>query len=132
MEISSIIEQIMEDKTTLIENLFEKAETYAKTNIDLFKLKAIDKSADSASSIVAKLAVIIVVLLVIILSSIGLSIWIGELIGKIYYGFFIVAGFFVLVALILHFKPGIIKSPVNDSIILQLLNEKNDEKAFTE
>lgn len=122
----------MEDKTTLIENLFEKAETYAKTNIDLFKLKAIDKSADSASSIVAKLAVIIVVLLVIILSSIGLSIWIGELIGKIYYGFFIVAGFFVLVALILHFKPGIIKSPVNDSIILQLLNEKNDEKAFTE
>ena len=59
----------MEDKATLIESLFEKAEEYAKTNFDLFKLKAIDKSADVVSSIVAKLAIIIVVLVSAVLGT---------------------------------------------------------------
>ena len=122
----------MEKRATLIESLFEKAEAYAKTNLVLFKLNAIDKSADIFSTIVSKLAVIIAVLLIIFLASIGLSLWIGELVGKVYYGFLIVAGFYVLVALILHYKPGIIKSPVNDSIITKMLNNKNDEKEFTQ
>ena len=121
----------MEEKATLIESLFEKAEAYAKTNIDIFKLKAIDKSADVISSIVAKLAIIIVVLLIVIMVNIGLALWIGELVGKSYYGFFIVAAFYVLVAIILNYKSGIIvKAPVNDSIILQMIKEKKDEKTF--
>lgn len=123
----------MEEKATVIETLFEKAETYAKTNLDLFRLKAIDKSADVISSIVAKLAIIIVVLLIVLLVNIGLALWIGELVGKSYYGFFIVAAFYVLVALILYYNSGVIlKAPVNNSIILQMIKEKNDEKTFTE
>jgi uncharacterized membrane protein len=123
----------MEEKATVIESLFEKAETYAKTNLDLFRLKAIDKSADVISSIVAKLAIIIVVLLIVLLVNIGLALWIGELVGKSYYGFFIVAAFYVLVALILYYNSGVIlKAPVNNSIILQMIKEKNDEKTFTE
>jgi hypothetical protein len=123
----------MEEKATVIETLFEKAETYAKTNLDLFRLKAIDKSADVISSIVAKLAIIIVVLLIVLLVNIGLALWIGELVGKSYYGFFIVAAFYVLVALILYYNSGVIlKAPVNNSIILQMIKEKNDEKIFTE
>jgi len=122
----------MEEKPTLIASLFEKAEAYAKTNLDLLKLKAIDKSADVVSTIVSKLAVIVAVLLIILLASIGLSIWIGVLVGNSYYGFFIVAAFYVLVALILHYVPGLIKSPVNNSIILKMLNKKKDEKEFTE
>jgi len=122
----------MEDKATLIESLVEKAEAYVKTNLGLFKLSAIDKSADIISTIVSKFAVVIAVLLIILLSSIGLSIWLGELIGNSSYGFFIVAGFYVLVALILHYMPGIVKSPVNNSIILKMLNTKKDEKEFTQ
>lgn len=122
----------MEEKATLIESLFEKAETYAKTNIDLFKLKAIDKSADVISSLVEKLAIIIVVLIIVLLVNIGLALWIGELVGKSYYGFFIVAAFYVLVLLILLFNSGsILKAPINNSIILQMIKEKNDKKTFT-
>ncbi len=122
----------MEEKATLIESLFEKAETYAKTNIDILKLKAIDKSADVISSIAAKLAIIVVVLLIALMINIGLALWIGELVGKTYYGFFIVAAFYVLVVLILYYKSGVIlKAPVNDSIILQMTKEKNDEETFT-
>jgi len=122
----------VEEKATIIESLFEKANAYATTNLDLFKLKSIDKTADVISTIVAKLAVIVVVLLTILLLSISLSLWLGELVGKSYYGFLIVAAFYVLVALILNYWRGIIKSPVNDSIILQMLNKKNDEKEITQ
>ncbi len=114
----------MEEKATLIESLFEKSEAYAKTNINLFKLKAIDKSADVISTVLSKLVFFIAVLTIFLLLTIGLSLWIGELVGTLYYGFFIVAGFYVLVALFLHFVPGLIKSPVNDSIILKMLNTK--------
>ena len=122
----------MEEKPTLIESLFEKSEAYAKTNLDLFKLKAIDKSADLVSTVLSKLVFYIVVLLIIFSLNTGLAIWIGELLGKLYYGFFIVAAFYVLVALLLHFVPGIIKSPVNNSIILKMLNNKKDENEVTQ
>ncbi len=122
----------MEQKATSIESLFEKAEAYAKTNLDLFKLKAIDKSADVISTILSKLVFFIAVLLIIVSINIGFALWIGELVGKLYYGFFIVAAFYVLVALVLHFAPGLIKAPVNNSIILKMLNKKKNEKEFAE
>ena len=117
----------MEEKASLIESLFEKSEAYAKTNFDLFKLKAIDKSADVVSTVLSKLVFYVVVLLIIFSLNTGLALWIGDLVGKLFYGFFIVAAFYVLVALLLHFVPGIIKSPVNNSIILKMLNTKKDE-----
>ena len=122
----------MEEKATIIESLIEKSEAYAKTSLDLFKLKAIDTTADVVSTIVSKVAVIIGVLLIILLLSIGLSIWLGELIGTLYHGFFIVAAFYVFVTLILHYRPGLIKFPINDFIILKMLNKEKDEKKFTQ
>ncbi len=122
----------MEEKATLIESLFEKLETYLKTNLDLFKLKAIDKSADAVSTVLSKLVFFVVVLFIAVSINIGLALWIGEMLGKLYFGFFIVAAFYVLVALVLHFLPGLIKAPVNDSIILKMLKTKKNEKEFAE
>ena len=122
----------MEEKSTLIESLFEKSEAYAKTNLDLFKLKAIDNTADVVSTILSKLIFYIAVLLIILSLNTGIALWIGELLGKLYYGFFIVAIFYVLVALLLHFMSGLIKSPVNNSIILKMLKTKKDEKEVTQ
>ena len=122
----------MEEKESLIETLFEKLEAYAKINLDLFRLKAINISADMVSSIASKLVVFVVIILIVISLNTGLAIWIGDLLGKTYYGFFIVAAFYVLLALVLHFVPGIVKSPLNDSMILKMLNKEKDEKEFTE
>ena len=115
----------METKTSLIESLFEKAEVYAKTNIDLFKLKTIDKSADVVSTLASKLAFIIIITLIALTLNIGLALWLGELIGKSYYGFFIVAAFYALIGIILYFfHEQLIKKPINDSIIIQLQKEE--------
>ena len=122
----------MEEKSTLIGSLFEKSEAYAKTNFDLFKLKAIDNTADVVSTVLSKLVFYVVVLVIILSINTGIALWIGELLGKVYYGFFIVAAFYVLVALLLYFVPGLIKSPVNNSLILKMLNNKKDEKEVTQ
>ena len=111
----------METKSSLIESLFEKAEVYVQTNIDLFKLKTIDKSADVVSSLVSKIAFIFIFILIAFTLNIGLALWIGELIGKFYYGFFIIAALYILVGIVLFFfHENLIKKPVNYSFIIQL------------
>src|SRR3954464_4707448 len=93
----------MNDNATPIELLFEKAEDYGKTSIELLKLNAIDKTADVVSSLTVQLAQCLVVALFTLVINIGIALWIGELLGKIYYGFFIVAGVFFVVFLLLFF-----------------------------
>jgi phosphoglycerol transferase MdoB-like AlkP superfamily enzyme len=115
----------MSDNATPIEMLFEKSEDYSKTTIELLKLNAIDKSADVISSLAAQLTIFIVAALFTLIINIGIALWIGELVGKSYFGFFIVAGFYALVAILLYaFRNQWIKSPLMNSIIIQLLKHK--------
>jgi hypothetical protein len=114
----------METRSTLVESLFKSAEDYSKTTIELLKLKAIDKSADVVSSFVSRFVILVVEVMSILIISIGMAFWIGSLAGKIYFGFFIIGGIYALVAILLHlFRHPLIKLPVNNSIIHQLLKQ---------
>lgn len=111
----------MNNNATPVESLFQKAEDYGRTTIELFKLNAIDKSANIFSSLAAQLTIIIIATLFILIVSIGVAFWIGDLLGKTYYGFFVVAGVYALVGLLLYiFRRQWIKEPVNNSIISHL------------
>lgn len=113
----------MENQASLIGTLFEKAEHYAETSAELYKLKAIYKSADVISTLIARFVVIVFITLFFLTLNIGIALWIGETLGKSYYGFFIVAGFYVLVGILLYvFRNTWIKQPFRDSIISQALN----------
>jgi phosphoglycerol transferase MdoB-like AlkP superfamily enzyme len=115
----------MNNNATSIETLLERAEDYSKTTIELFKLSSIDKSAEFVSSLAARLTIFMVVALFILIINIGISMWIGELLGKIYYGFFAVGGFYVLISILLYtFRDQWIKTPVSNSIINQMLKQK--------
>lgn len=112
----------MEDQESLIESLIEKGEQYGKTTIELLKLKTLDKSADVASSLISWAIVIVFAVLFFLILNIGIALWIGELLGKSYYGFFSVAGFYAILAIIFTvFREQFLKSPVNNSIITQVL-----------
>lgn len=112
----------MTDNTTPIATLFERAEDYSKTTLTLFKLNAIDKSADVASSLVARIAVITTAVLSVLIISIGVAFWLGKVLNEVSYGFFIVGGFYVLLAILLHlFRKKWLKYPVSNSIIKKLL-----------
>lgn len=112
----------MEDQTNLIESLIEKGEQYGKTTLELLKLKTLDKSADVTSTLVSWLVVLIFAVLFFLILNIGVALWLGYLLGKSYYGFFVVSGFYALLALIaVIFRKQFIKKPVNNSIINQVL-----------
>ncbi|EIA07203.1 hypothetical protein [Flavobacterium frigoris] len=115
----------MDNKATAIETLFEKAEDYTRTTVELAKLNAIDKSADVLSSLFSRITVLIVVAMFVLLFNIGLSIWIGELLGKTYYGYFATASFYLLLAFLINgFKSQWLKIPVSNLIISKLLKKR--------
>lgn len=114
----------MEEKFKYIDSLLSSAETYGKTSIELIKLKTVEKVADVSSGFVGWAAVVIALILFFITLNFGLAYLIGDVLGKkTYIGFFIVAGFYGLVGLILYiFKNKWIKKPLNNSMINQMLN----------
>ena len=115
----------MTDNTTPIATLFERAEDYGKTTLKLLELNAIDKSADVISSLVSRLAVIMAVVLSVLIINIGIALWIGKLLGDAFYGFFIMGGFYGILAVILQvFRDQWIKYPVSNSIIKQMMKQK--------
>ena len=88
---------------TLVETMFEKAEAYAKTTIELTKLRALETSAKVVTSFVSRISVIVMFSLFALVLNIGIALFLGDLLGKTYYGFFIVAAFYLLAGILLHF-----------------------------
>jgi hypothetical protein len=112
----------MEDKNSSFENLIESAEEYSKTTFEILKLKAIDRTSGVASSFVSRLAAITIIFMFFLIGSFGIAFWLGDLLGKEWYGFFIVAGFYGITGFVLYFfMHKWLKKRVGNSIIKQVL-----------
>jgi hypothetical protein len=112
----------MESDATPIELLLSRVEQHNKTTFELLKLKSVAKSADVASTLISRLAVIVALSFFALLFTIGISFWLGDILGKSYYGFLIVAFVYGLTGIILILLQPTIKAHMNNSIITQMLN----------
>jgi uncharacterized membrane protein len=107
---------------TLIESLFGQTKDYVDNRIELFKLKMVDKTANAASAIISGLVLFIVFFIFFIVFNIGLALLIGDLIGKAYAGFLILAAVYAIAGLVIFSKRGkIFKTPVTGMIIRKFL-----------
>jgi hypothetical protein len=86
-----------------LESLLESGEEFGKTSFELLKLKALDKSTGLISAIVFNLVVTSFLTLFFLIGTLGIAIWIGEILGKIWLGFFIVAGFYAVTGFVVYF-----------------------------
>lgn len=112
----------MNDNATTLAKLIERIESYSKISVKLFKLNAIDKSADVVSSFVSMLVCVTMVALSLLIINIGIALWVGNLLGNSFLGFFVVGGFYAVLTLLLHIFSGrMIKLPVSNTIIKHLL-----------
>lgn len=116
----------MKDKIILIEMLIEKAEQYAKTTLALYKLKVIDKATDVFASLVSQVVIVMFFTLFFVLMTFGLALYLGELLGRNYYGFFAVGGFYLLISIIALLFRKSLESFFNDYLINQIFKEKNN------
>lgn len=113
----------MEDKEHFIEPLFDRAEDYAKTSYELFRLKTIDKSMSVFSMLILKLILASVFLMFLLFGSVGVSFWLGDRMGEMYHGFFCVAGFYAFILCVISFfMSDWLKERVNNWIITKLNN----------
>lgn len=111
------------EENTSVEDLFIKLKDYTNTRIDLIKLKGIQKTSGKLSSLIAGLAIGIILLFIVLLLSTGVALWLGELLGEVYYGFFIVSGFYIIIGLFLWiFRKKILKTPLSNWLIRTLFN----------
>jgi fatty acid desaturase len=112
----------MEKPASIVEALYERVEAYSKTTIELSKLKALNTTTHVVTTMISRLSVIIMLALFALVMNIGIALWLGELLGKNYYGFFIVAVFYLVAGIVLHFfLHNWIKKPISDLIITQAL-----------
>lgn len=112
----------MESPASIFETLFEQVEEFGITTYELSKLKALETTTVVASSLVARLSVILMISMFVLVFNIGIALLLGELLGKSYYGFFIVAAFYLVAGIVLHFfLHKWIKKPLSDLIITQAL-----------
>ena len=113
----------MENNTKSIESLLESTVDYGRTSFELVKFKTIDKTADLISTMVPNTLVLVMVSFFMLFLGIGLAYWLGEILGKLWFGFFAVAVFYGISAIVFHFlmHPWI-KKMVSDSIIKRVLN----------
>ena len=112
----------MEAKTNLLEPLLEKAEAYSTTSFEIIKLKAFDKTAGVTSALLSRSLFTIIISFFALTINIAIALWLGELLGKVYYGFLIVAACYALAAIILLVIHPLIKKSINNAIIKQLFN----------
>jgi len=113
---------IMEDQKNIFESLLESTVDYSKTGYELLKLKALDKTSNVVSSLISHYAVLILFASFMLFITIGLALWLGEILGKIYFGFFVVAVFYGITGIVIHFfLHETLKRIVGDYIIKKVL-----------
>lgn len=111
----------METPGNLIEVLFERAETFGKTTLELSKLKALNTTTVVVTALITKVSIILMISICLLILNIGIALFLGEMLGKTYYGFFIVAAFYFIIAILFYFfLYNWVKKPIFDLIIQAL------------
>jgi len=111
----------MEQQSENIEGLFEKAGDYVETRLELFKLKTALTTSDVVSELAGRIVLVSFITTVLMLLNIGIALWLGDILGKNYYGFLVLAGVYSLLAAMLYFfREKWIESPVSNAIIKKM------------
>lgn len=106
----------------IIEPLLEKAQAYTTNTIELLKLQAMERTAKVGTSMITRLILTVVVSFFIITVNIAIALWLGEMLGKAYYGFFVVAGCYALAAVILVAARPFVKKRVHNAVVRQMFD----------
>ena len=112
----------MEENAKLIESILERTADYGKTTFELVKLKALDKTTDVVSSLFPNSILFTLIVIFLFFLNFGLALWLGEILGKTFYGFFVVAAFYGVLGIVLRlFMHKWLKKVAADFFIKQVL-----------
>jgi len=119
----------MNDTFEKLEGLTDHVKEYINTRVELTKLRLAEKTSMVISNLIAVTIVVLLFLFVIVFGSIAGAWALSEWIGKSYSGFLIVAGFYLLLGIIVWAtRDKLIRFPVMNAIIKQLQKKDEDDE----
>jgi|SRR6185369_16535201 len=119
----------MESTFAKVEELADHVKNYVKTKIASAKLSVAEKTSRLISNLIAGLVVAGVFLLFILFGSIAGALALSAWIGKMYAGFLIVAGIYLLIGIIVwNARERLLRIPIMNSMISQLFKDDENEK----
>jgi len=109
-----------------LEQLISNIKQYAENWSDIALLKIQDRLSDVFSSIASAIIIGIISLFIIFFSSVGIAWWIGQALDSPSLGFFCVAGFYLVLAVIIFFcRDKWIKLPLINTLLKKInINEE--------
>ncbi len=111
----------IEDKSTSVEDLYNKVKDYAETKLELYKLKAVSKVSGFLSTFIIMIILLLIFFTVILCISIGAALLIGKLLGAAFYGFFVIAALYIIIGLVLYsMRNNLIKRPISNKLIEEM------------
>lgn len=114
----------MTDPNSEIEKLIEKIEQYGKKTWELSKLQLLKHGVIALTHIISSTGILLMLILFVLFVSMGISLWIGEAMGKLSYGFFIVSSLYLLLLIVFYFFLfPCIKKPIANRIIKKVLSK---------
>jgi hypothetical protein len=109
-------------QSNILEPLLEKAGDYGKTSFEILKLKALDKTADVSAKLISRSLFVLIISFFAFLLNIAIALWLGDLLGKAYYGFLIVGACYGIAGIVLLILHPFIRNRVNNNLVKQLFN----------
>jgi len=113
----------MEEEKTTIEELTENIADIGETYYKLAQITVVEKATVIGSVSIVIICYILLALMIIFFGGIGLSMYLNTLLQSTYWGFFIVCGFFVLIALLLFITRNRIVFPLLKNFIVKQVYE---------
>ncbi len=114
----------MEEEKSTTKKIYEQVEQYAKTSIELYKLKATQTVANSFAAVATGFVLWVLLSMFLLFVSIAAGFYFGEVLGGWHYGFFLVAGFYALIAVIIYiYRVKCLKENIADFIVKQIFKE---------
>ena len=100
---------------------------YINTNIRLVKMKVADKSSSAIGGLTAIVIVAVIMLLFVVFLSTAVAILLSDLLDSPSLGYFIVAGFYLLIGILLFVnREKWIVTPLGNSLIKAMVNENGE------
>ena len=116
----------MEEKNSL-EKTTEHLKNYAEAKIDLIRLDLSDKIVSTVSSISSIMLIGLISIFILLFLSIGAALWITEYFDQASMGFFIVAGFYLVVVIILYItRESLVKVPMINLLLNKFHSDEED------
>lgn len=112
----------MDNPVQSIESLFEKIEIYSKTSYELLKMRVLETTSIVVALLLSKLVVVVTISTFMLFLNVGFALMLGDLLGRLHYGFFIVALFYLIMGIVFYFFfHKWTKKVLIDSIVTQAL-----------